>query len=80
MNDKLITVKEIGNHGKNEIEGLPDPYFKPVIDGKELSIIAETYEIAYIAGLGVKYLGHNSSFTMLTCRMLGIRSCWSGLE
>jgi len=76
-NNRIITVKSIGNYGKNKIESMPETYYKPMIDDKELSLIAETYEIAYIAGLGVKYLGNNSSFTMLVCRMLGIKSEWS---
>lgn len=76
--DKKITVQEVPNH-RNKIEGMPNPYYKPFVDGKDINVVAETYEIAYIAGLGYKYLGHvgGTSFTMFVCRILGIKSAWS---
>ena len=75
--DRVITIKEIGNYGKNKIDDMPSQYYKPFIDDKDINIVAETYDIAYIAGLGYKYLGHNTIFTSLVCRMLGIKSVWS---
>jgi len=77
--DKKITVQEVPNH-RNKIEGMPNPpCYRPLIDGLEIGIIAETSEVAYIAGLGYKYLGHvgGTSFTMFVCRILGIKSAWS---
>lgn len=73
-----ITVQEVSNHGKRVI-CMPDTYYHTLINGQEIGICAETYEIAYIAGLGYKYLGaHNSGcFVKLVCRMLGIKSVWS---
>jgi len=71
-----ITVQEVHNH-RNKISGMPDLYYRPMIDGLEIGIVAETYEIAYIAGLGYKYLGDNSSFTIFVCRMLGIKLVWA---
>ena len=77
MNERIVTVQEVPNSKRNKIEYMPDPYFRPLIGGLDIGIIAETSEIVYIAGLGYKYLGHNTSFTMFVCRMLGIKSRWS---
>ena len=74
--DRKITVQEVQNH-RNRIQDMPNPYYKAFVDGKDINISAETYDIAYIAGLGYKYLGHNNSFTGFVCRILGIKSVWS---
>ena len=72
-----ITVIQIGNYGKNKIEGFPETYYKPMIDGKELNFIAETPDVAFLLGMQVKYLGANEQFAKYACRMLNIKTCWS---
>lgn len=71
-----INVKEIGNYGKNKIEGFPDTYYRPMINGKELSFIAETKDVAFLLGMQQKYLGANEQFAKYACRMLNIETCW----
>lgn len=74
----MVEVKEIGNYGKNKIDSIKtESYFKPVVNGKELNMIAESYDIAILLGLERKYCGLNSQFTKFACRMLGITSAWS---
>lgn len=76
--DRVITVQEVPNH-KNKIADMPNPYYRALIDGKEIGIIAETYDIALIAGIGYKYLRHSGCFCFIkfACRMLDIKSVWS---
>ena len=52
-------------------------WYKPVVDGKEYSSLAETEDIAYLLGLQFKYLGTNSQFISFVCRMLKIESVWT---
>ena len=52
-------------------------HYSPVIDGKKCSCIAETYDVALLLGLQVKYDGTNSQFTKNACRMLRIDSAWA---
>lgn len=74
----MIEVREKKNNGFNKsIFGVGDIYFVAVVDGKEYSYIAETYEIAYLLGLQIKYDGLNSQFCKNACRMLGIQSAWA---
>ena len=73
-----ITIKEVLNQGRNRIESIKeDIYYIPVINGKEQSVIGESYEIAYLLGLGIKYDGINSQFIKFACRMLKINSEWA---
>lgn len=74
----MVEAKEVGNYGKNKIESIKtESYFKPVLNGKELNMIAETHDIAILLGLERKYCGINSQFTRFACRMLCIKSAWS---
>jgi hypothetical protein len=61
----------------NEFKTLPDVYYVPIVDGKELNMIAETHDIALILGLGYKHDGRNSQFAKMACRMLNIESAWA---
>lgn len=54
-----------------------DEYYSPIVDGKEYSHMAETEDIAYLIGLGLKYDGDNSQFAKMACRMLNIKSNWN---
>lgn len=54
-----------------------DEYYTPIVDGKEYSHMAETQDIAYLIGLGIKYDGINSQFVKMACRMLNIKSNWA---
>ena len=76
MNNDSITIKEIGNYGRNKVQGFPDPYYKPMIGAKEINVIAETEDIAYLLALNHKYLGPNDRFTKYACRILNIKSVW----
>lgn len=60
----------------NHFKGL-DYYYKPIVDGKELSFIAETEDMALIIALSYKYDGANSQFPKFAARMLGIKSEWA---
>jgi hypothetical protein len=51
--------------------------FIPVVDGKEYSYLAETYDVAMLLALQIKYDGLNSQFCKNACRMLGIQSAWA---
>lgn len=52
-------------------------HYKPVVDGKVYSMIAETEDVALLLGLQIKYDGLNSQFTKNACRMLCIDSAWT---
>lgn len=52
------------------------PAFKPVVDGKELSYVAETEDMALLLGLQFKHDGPNSQFAKMAARMLDIDSIW----
>jgi hypothetical protein len=74
----MIEVKEIGNYGKNKIDSIEtESYFKPILNGVELNVIAETHDIALLLGLERKYCGLNNQFARFACRMLCIKSAWS---
>lgn len=77
MSDSVITIKEVGNYGINKINGYPENYYIPVINGKESNAVAETYEVAYLIGLQIKYVGYNENFAKYACRILNIKSAWS---
>jgi len=51
-------------------------HYSPVIGGKKSSCVAETYDVALLLGLQIKYEGINSQFTKNACRMLCIDSAW----
>lgn len=51
-----------------------DTYFVPVVDGFELSNVAETWEMAMLIGLERKFEGYNNQFAKYAGRMLGIKS------
>ena len=42
---------------------MPKTLYSPVVDGKQLSVVAENEDIAYILGLQFKYDGPDSQFT-----------------
>lgn len=63
--------------GSKEFESIGDVYYRIQIDGKDLSKIADSYDVALLMYLEHKYLGINSQFVKFACRMLGIKSAWS---
>jgi len=65
----MIEVREVQYEGKL--------YYAPIIDGRKSSCIAETYDVALLLGLQIKYDGTNSQFTKNACRMLRIDSAWA---
>ena len=74
----MIEVKAVGNYGKNKIVSIKkDTYFRPIINGKECSHVAETEDMALLIGLGIKYDGLNSQFPTMAARMLRIESTWA---
>ena len=74
----MIDVKEVGNYGKNAVGSIEtETYFVPIVNGKELSMIAETRDVALLLGIGYKYCGQNNQFARFACRMLGIISAWA---
>ncbi len=52
-------------------------YYTFTIDGKKSSCIAETYDIAMILALAIKYDGTNTKMHKSILRSLNIKSCWS---
>lgn len=52
------------------------PAFKPEVDGKELSYVAETEDMALLLGIQYKYDGPNSQFAKMAARMLNIETIW----
>jgi hypothetical protein len=64
---------------KTDIEGIfeGDYYYTFMIDEKESSMIAETYDMAMILALSVKYDGVNTQAPKMISRMLNIKSAWS---
>lgn len=75
--DQMIEIKAKNNTGRGKIEGYPDVYFVPVVDGKEYTCCAETEDVAMLLGLQIKHEGMNSQFAKNACRMLGINSAWA---
>lgn len=74
----MIEILEKPNTGRRRFTDIPgDSYFVPVIDGEELSRIAETWDMAMLIGIGYKYDGPNSQFAKMAARMLGIDSVWA---
>jgi len=51
-------------------------WYKPRVNGKDCAPIAETYDMAMIIGLGIKYDGRNSQFPKMAARMLNIETAW----
>jgi len=69
-------VENRGNYHMSAIKG--DVYFQAIVDDKVLPYAAETYDIAYLIGLGYKYHGNiNNNFVTYACRMLKIDSIGS---
>jgi hypothetical protein len=60
-----------------ESESYGEYYFVPMIDGKELSDVAETWEMAMLIGIARKLDGPNSHFHEYAARMLKIDSDWA---
>jgi len=54
-------------------------YYRPIVDGKEYSYIAETEDMALLIGLGIKYDGVDTKFPKMAARMLNLKSTWSEL-
>lgn len=54
-----------------------DCYYTFMIDEKESCMIAETYDMAMILALSVKYDGVNTQAPKMISRMLNIKSVWS---
>lgn len=74
----MITVSEKPNTKQNRIASIDqETYFVPVVDGKEINCIGETYDMALLLGLEYKYQGCNSQFAKFAGRMLGIESVWT---
>ena len=74
----MITVLENPNTKRNRIPSIDqETYFVPVVDGKEVNVCAETYDMALLLGLEYKYQGCNSQFAKFAGRMLGIESNWT---
>ena len=71
----ITVIKKIDNEGYyRDGDGY---YYQPVVNGKTLSFIAESEDMALLIGLGVKYDGLNTQFPKMAARMLGIKTEWS---
>ena len=64
-----ITIREVQHRGST--------WYSPVVKGEKCSCISETYDVALLLGLQIKYEGMNSQFTKNACRMLRIDSAWA---
>lgn len=74
----MIEVIERNNNGRNKISSLnSNILYIPVVDGKELSCVSESYDVALLLALEYKYCGINSQFVKFATRMLGIDTVWS---
>jgi len=74
----MIEIKEVKNIGKQKIDSIEgDFYYIPIVNGVEGCYVAETYDIALLLGLQIKYDRTNSQFARMACRMLNIDSEWS---
>ena len=74
----LVTVKKLPNTGRNRVNTIKsDWYYIPIIGDKEYRYISETEEVAFLMGIGIKYLGENTQFAKFACRMLGIKRVWT---
>jgi hypothetical protein len=74
----MITIKKCDNAGVNQhFDNGEEFYYMPVIDGKEAHSIAETYDMAMLVGIGIKYDGKNTQFPTMAARMLKIKSQWA---
>ena len=70
-----ITTKAFINDGF--FKDMPGLIYYAYLDGKQLSEVYETADIAYLGGLAHKYGGANSQFVGMACRMLIIKSVWA---
>ena len=62
---------------KKYISEFGDWYYKIRLNGRELSAVAETYDMALLVALSFKYDGLNTQFHMFAARALGIKSVWA---
>lgn len=76
----MIEVKEKKNRhkpgGQKYIESAGELVYAPIVDGKELSMLAETADMALLLGLGYKHDGPNSQFAKMAARMLHMDTVW----
>jgi hypothetical protein len=63
-------------HGKY-IEDFGEFYYRIRLNGKQLAEIAETYDMAMLIALSIKYDGANSKFHVFAARALNIKSVWA---
>lgn len=67
-----IEIVPVRNPG---FDDMPKTLYSPIVDGKQLSVVAESEDIAYILGLQFKYDG--PEFAKMACRMLNIETKWT---
>lgn len=77
-----IIVKTRSNTGSNKIQSLVhlETIYYVEVDGKDLSCVAETEEVALLLGIGYKIEGNNSRFAEYAAKMLKIDSLWTVQE
>lgn len=76
--DKTIGYRAVPNRGRNRLQTINDAYYyKPMIGDKELSMYAETADMAILLALGHKYDGPNSKFGHFAARMLALETVWA---
>ena len=68
----MIKIRQHSNLGRNKLFETGDWYYTPIVNGKEISLFAETEDMAMLIGLGVKYDGMKSQFPKMAARMLNI--------
>lgn len=68
----MIKIRQHSNLGRNKVTETGDWYYTPIVNGKEISLFAETEDMAMLIGLGVKYDGKKSQFPEMAARMLNI--------
>lgn len=73
----MIKIRQHSNLDRNKLFETGDWYYSPIVDGKEVSLFAETEDMAMLIGLGVKYDGANSQFPKMAARMLNIDTEWA---
>ena len=71
-----MSIRAIGKRNDTGFDNMPEVVFYPVVDGKELNMVAESEDMAIILGLAYKYDGRNSQAAKMICRMLNIDSNW----
>lgn len=82
LEDSGIIIKRHQNvstftPNKKYIPDFGEWFYKIRLNGRELSAVAETYDMALLIALSVKYDGHNTQFHMFAARALKIESVWA---